>query len=151
MHTFLKTPIGLLKISSDKQGMFLLSVKKANSSKISFKKSNSILLRQASQQLKEYFQGRRKKFNLPLHKKGTLFQKQVWKELQNICYGNTLSYLKVAHNIKKTRAQRAVGSACNKNPFLIIIPCHRVLKSDQSLGGFAVGIKAKKWLLEHEK
>ena len=71
--------------------------------------------------------------------------------MQKIPYGDMLSYAKVAQKIKRPKAQRAVGSACNKNPFLIIIPCHRILKKNKSLGGFALGTKAKKWLLEHEK
>ena len=152
MKTFLKTPIGALQITSDETGEYLLSIQKVNSLPKNIKQNQKLpVLMQASQQLKEYFKGKRRHFNLPLNNQGTLFQKQVWEELQKIPYGDTLSYVKVAQQIKRPKAQRAVGSACNKNPFLIIVPCHRILKKNESLGGFALGTKAKKWLLEHEQ
>ena len=151
-QTFIKTPIGTLKITSDNKGLFLTSVARVTRVTQTLESSSaSPLLKKASLQLKDYFKGKRKSFKLPLSKQGTLFQKRVWKELERISYGKTLSYLDVAKKIEKPRAYRAVGSACNKNPFLIITPCHRILKSNQDLGGFALGLKAKKWLLQHEQ
>lgn len=153
MEAFIKTPIGVLKIESDESDSALKSVKQAKkfpskSSKI--KNSNNKILNQACKQLDEYFKGKRKKFSVKLDPEGTLFQKKVWTELQKIPYGRHTSYLNVATRVKKPKSYRATGTTCSKNPLLIFVPCHRVLKSDNTLGGFALGVKTKKWLLNHE-
>lgn len=109
------------------------------------------LLSMATIQLDEYFQGKRTTFSLPFKLTGTLFQLVVWKELQNIPYGQTTSYKEIAQKINKPKACRAVGMANNKNPLPIIIPCHRVIGSNGKLIGYAGGLKLKNYLLELEK
>lgn len=109
------------------------------------------LLSMAPIQLDEYFQGKRTTFSLPFKLTGTPFQLAVWKELQNIPYGQTTSYKEIAQKINKPKAYRAVGMANNKNPLPIIIPCHRVIGSNGKLIGYAGGLKLKNYLLELEK
>lgn len=109
------------------------------------------LLSMATIQLDEYFQGKRTTFSLPFKLTGTPFQLVVWKELQNIPYGQTTSYKEIAQKINKPKAYRAVGMANNKNPLPIIIPCHRVIGSNGKLIGYAGGLKLKNYLLELEK
>lgn len=109
------------------------------------------LLSMATIQLDEYFQGKRTTFSLPFKLTGTPFQLAVWKELQNIPYGQTTSYKEIAQKINKPKAYRAVGMANNKNPLSIIIPCHRVIGSNGKLIGYAGGLKLKNYLLELEK
>lgn len=103
------------------------------------------------QQLEEYFSGKRKVFNLPIDIKGTDFQKDVWKELQKIPYGKTVSYEDVAINIQNQKAVRAVGTANGKNPLCIIVPCHRVISKNGSIGGYSGGLEIKSKLLEIER
>ena len=109
------------------------------------------LLSMATIQLDEYFQGKRTTFSLPFKLTGTPFQLAVWKELQNIPYGQTTSYKEIAQKMNKPKAYRAVGMANNKNPLPIIIPCHRVIGSNGKLIGYAGGLKLKNYLLELEK
>ena len=109
------------------------------------------LLSMATIQLDEYFQGKRTTFSLQFKLTGTPFQLAVWKELQNIPYGQTTSYKEIAQKINKPKAYRAVGMANNKNPLPIIIPCHRVIGSNGKLIGYAGGLKLKNYLLELEK
>ena len=110
----------------------------------------SILAKNISQQLNLYFEGRLKKFQVPIYNRGTDFQKKVWLALRNIPWGHTKKYSQIAKALKKPRAYRAVGNSCGKNPFLIVVPCHRVL-SHSGLGGFALGLQTKKYLLNLEK
>lgn len=105
----------------------------------------------AKRQLREYFDGMRSTFDIPLNPQGTEFRKQVWKALRSIPYGETRSYGDIARSIGNPGAARAVGVANSKNPIPVIIPCHRVLGSSGSLTGFAYGVEAKKTLLDLEK
>jgi methylated-DNA-[protein]-cysteine S-methyltransferase len=98
----------------------------------------------------EYLEGKRKKFDLPLDVVGTEFQKRVWKELSKIPYGKTVSYQEIAKKLG-TKGVRAVGSAIGKNPLCIVIPCHRVISSNGGLGGYSGGLKIKKKLLTLEQ
>lgn len=102
-------------------------------------------------QLNEYFSGVRKSFDLKLNLTGTNFQKKVWEALGNIPYGETKSYKEIAIEVGSPKAFRAVGSANNKNPIPIIIPCHRVIGKNGKLVGFAGGLHLKEKLLELEK
>jgi methylated-DNA-[protein]-cysteine S-methyltransferase len=102
-------------------------------------------------QLNEYFRRKRKEFDFPFVLYGTFFQKEVWRFVHKIPFGETMTYSEVARGISRKFAQRAVGNALAKNPLLIVIPCHRVIKSDGSLGGFSAGIETKRELLEFEK
>lgn len=102
-------------------------------------------------QLEEYFDGRRKEFDIPIKLRGTEFQKKVWKELLKIPYGATVSYKDIAIKIGNPKACRAVGMANHNNPILIIVPCHRVINENKKLGGYALGLDLKRKLLELEK
>ena len=115
------------------------------------KEQQNALLTMACCQLTEYFAGKRKVFDLPIQLNGTPFQQIVWKVLQQIPYGETLSYADLAHQIGCHKAARAVGNANNHNPLMIIIPCHRVVASNGEISGYAGGIDRKAWLLEKEK
>lgn len=103
-----------------------------------------------SQQLDEYFRGRRRKFDLKLAPQGTPFQLQVWSELQKIPYGTTISYGELAQRIGKPKASRAVGMANGRNPLSIIIPCHRVIGKNGKLTGYGGGLSNKQALVELE-
>lgn len=104
----------------------------------------------ANNQLREYFLGNRKQFDLPLAPKGTDFQKLVWNEVAKIPYGETATYSDIAQRIHKPKAVRAVASAIARNPLHIFIPCHRVVAKN-GIGGYAAGIEIKKFLLNLEK
>jgi len=116
-----------------------------------FEKTETPLIKKAAAQLDEYFNGKRKVFDLPLKLYGTDFQIDVWKALQNIPFGETRSYGEIARVIGKPKASRAVGMANNRNPIVIIVPCHRVIGHDGSLTGFGGGIELKRRLLELEQ
>ncbi|MDO4952628.1 MAG: methylated-DNA--[protein]-cysteine S-methyltransferase [Synergistaceae bacterium] len=109
------------------------------------------LIRETKRQLEEYFGKTRTHFTLPLKPEGTDFQKKIWAELEKIPYGQTISYGELAKRAGNPRGARAAGSACNKNPVCIIIPCHRVVAADGSLTGYAYGIETKQMLLEMER
>ncbi len=111
---------------------------------------NSILS-EVKKQLCEYFLWKRKGFTIPLAPEWTDFQKKAWKALEKIPYGETRSYKEEALLAWNPKAIRAIGGANNKNPIVIIIPCHRVIGADGKLVGYGGGIERKKWLLEHEK
>ena len=103
--------------------------------------------RSAVSQLDEYFRGKRREFEIELTLTGTTFQQAVWKELQAIPYGTSISYGELARRIGKPTAFRAVGAANGANPWPIVVPCHRVIGSDRSLTGFGGGLNAKRTLL----
>jgi len=105
----------------------------------------------AAAQLTEYFAGRRTAFELPLAPAGTAFQQLVWRQLAKIPFGETWSYGALARGIQRPSASRAVGHASSKNPISIIVPCHRVVGASGQLTGYAGGMVAKQWLLEHEQ
>ncbi len=105
----------------------------------------------AARQLEEYFAGKRKFFNLPLAPKGTAFQQKIWTLLQQIPYGEAISYKQLAAAAGNEKACRAVGGANNKNPLPIFIPCHRVIGVNGSLTGYAGDLKIKQFLLELEQ
>lgn len=115
-------------------------------------KSNIVkVLLKASKQIEEYFSGKRIEFDVPLDIIGSEFQKRVWRELCKIPYGKTCSYKDIANALHDPNASRAVGSANGRNPLCIIIPCHRVISSDGSLGGYSGGLDKKLKLLHLEK
>jgi methylated-DNA-[protein]-cysteine S-methyltransferase len=114
-------------------------------------KHETPLIKKAASQLGEYFNGKRKTFELPLALHGTEFQNKIWKALQKIRYGETCSYGGLAAKTGNPKASRAVGMANNRNPIPIIIPCHRVIGKDGSLTGYAGGLELKRKLLDLEK
>jgi methylated-DNA-[protein]-cysteine S-methyltransferase len=105
----------------------------------------------AAAQLTEYFAGQRHAFDLPLAPRGTGFQALVWDALTRIPHGETRSYRELACSIGRPSACRAVGAANGRNPIAIIVPCHRVVASNGELTGYAGGLAAKRWLLDHER
>ena len=108
------------------------------------------IVRQAEQELREYFAGRRRTFTVKLDLEGTEFQRKAWQAMRKIPFGETISYGDQARKVGKPKAFRAVGSANGKNPIPIIVPCHRVLASDGSLGGYSLGLSMKRRLLALE-
>lgn len=115
-----------------------------------FLNQETALIKETFRQLSEYLEGKRKNFNIPIDTRGTDFQKKVWNELKKIPYGEVRSYKQIAKSIGNPKACRAVGSANNKNPTAVIIPCHRVIGTNGQLIGYAGGLKRKKFLLNLE-
>lgn len=147
--------IGELAICEENGKIVLVNVVKTKEdieemAKNSIQKETS-LIKNTKQQLDEYFAGKRKKFDIPIKLEGTDFQIKVWKELLEIPYGETCSYLDIAKRIGNPKASRAVGMANNKNKIIIIVPCHRVIGSNKKLVGYACGLDVKEKLLELER
>ena len=144
--SYYKSPIGILEIICENGE--LVSLKLVDYCE----KSNfeTDFIKDIKNQLDEYFSEKRKVFDIKINPTGTDFQKLVWSELQNIPYGKIKSYSEIAAAAGNKNAQRAVGNACNKNPIMIIIPCHRVVSKNNSLGGFAYGSEIKQKLLNIE-
>ena len=143
----LKTPLGILEITGDEDGISEIKIVDEEGD-ISY--SVPEILIPAVKQIEAYFRGELKCFSLKLNPRGTPFQKKVWEALQEIPYGGTCSYLELSKNLGDVKAIRAVASANGKNPLWIVIPCHRVIGSDGSLTGYAGGLWRKKWLLDFE-
>ena len=142
-----KSLIGILELVCENNK--LISLKLVNKKGPS---SDEIeLIKNIKSQLDNYFSGKLKYFDIKINPKGTDFQKKVWMELLKIPYGKTISYSELAKNIKNDNASRAVGNACNKNPIMIIIPCHRVISKNGKIGKYAYGDSIKKRLLEIEQ
>jgi methylated-DNA-[protein]-cysteine S-methyltransferase len=112
--------------------------------------SSNPIIEMTKKQLQDFFAGKRKSFELPIRFKGSHFEQRVWKSLLKIPYGKTISYLEQAESINQKRAVRAVASANGRNPFPIIFPCHRVIRSDGNPGGYSGGLKIKEALLRIE-
>ena len=108
------------------------------------------VVREAVEQLNEYFAGNRNEFDLQLDYEGSEFQKRVWAELLKIPFGKTRSYKEMAQNLGDPKCIRAAATANGKNPIVVVIPCHRVIGKDGSLVGFGGGLERKKYLLKHE-
>ena len=145
-------PIGRLAITVDDEALteVLFLGGKMQDDKVFAAPSEKGLMGEVLKQLKAYFAGKLKDFDLPLAPKGTPFQKKVWKQLEKIPYGVTKSYLDIARAIGKPNGPRAVGMANGRNPIPIIVPCHRVIGASGKLVGFGGGLPTKKWLLLHE-
>lgn len=144
--SYYKSPIGILEIICENNK--LVSLKLVDCCEKTTVETNFI--KDIKNQLDEYFSGKRTTFNININPAGTDFQKLVWKELQNIPYGKTKSYSEVAESIGNKNTQRAIGNACNKNPIMIIIPCHRVVSKNNNIGGYAYGRTVKQKLLNIE-
>lgn len=148
------TKVGPLYLVASRDGLRGVSLRRQHIplvKKLDQRKPEGQILAETVRQLKEYFSGARKKFDLFFCVSGTVFQQKVWRELSKIPLGKTVSYRDIARKIKNPKAVRAVGSANRKNPFCIIVPCHRVISSDGSMGGYAGGIAMKRQLLDLEK
>lgn len=144
---YISTPLGSAKLEGNENGLNRVTVLEQNEPESTIIPD---VLIDAAYQLNEYFEGKRRYFDLLLNPEGTEFQKKVWSLLSEIPYGKTVSYLELSKRLGDVKAIRAVASANGKNPLWIIIPCHRVIGSDGSLTGYAGGLHRKKWLLNHE-
>ncbi len=140
------SPIGKIVIKATKTHIHQLYFDDEFSSSI----SESALTKKAKQQLVEYFESKRQQFELPLTQEGTVFQQQVWEQLTQVPFGETLSYLKLAQKFNDDNLVRAVAGANAKNKLAIVIPCHRIVATDGKLTGYAWGLKRKSWLLDFE-
>ncbi|MDH4199291.1 MAG: methylated-DNA--[protein]-cysteine S-methyltransferase [Spirochaetia bacterium] len=156
------SPLGVILAGATKEGVCFLEfseerIPEEQSSRLrkwfgaELIESENIYLAQLNNQLNEYFNRRRKQFDIPLVLTGTLFQKSAWQALQNIPYGQTQSYKQQAAVIGKPKAVRAVGTANGANRISIIIPCHRVIAENGTLAGYGGGIWRKQFLLDLEK
>ncbi|MFM2596688.1 methylated-DNA--[protein]-cysteine S-methyltransferase [Vibrio fortis] len=141
-------PIGKMIIVSD--GESIIEIDHVNHNE-SITSNPNELCHLATKQLDEYFAGTRIEFDLPLKAiKGTDFQKAAWQALTTIPYGETISYGEQAKRMNNPKAVRAVGGANGKNPFSIVVPCHRVIGENGTLTGYTGGMNRKEWLLEFE-
>lgn len=147
-NTHYQSPIGILKISGTKH--YISQVHFLDKQDESMVSTNHAILQQCVEELIEYFNGKRLSFSIPIHQKGTLFQTKVWNELLDIPFGKTINYLTLAKRLGDPKCLRAAASANGKNNIAIIVPCHRVIGSNQSLVGYAGGLHRKKWLLDLE-
>jgi len=148
------SPVGQLKLVVSDKGLAAILWEKDDPHRVHLndvvEKADHPLLIETERQLKEYFSGARKTFNLELDFAGTAFQRRVWAALLTIPYGETRSYSEIAKQIGMPSAARAVGAANGKNPISIVAPCHRVIGSTGDLTGFAGGLPTKKYLLSLE-
>ena len=160
-YTVAPGPWGLMGLAASNKG--LIHIQSATPSEKSYEnflkrsfvnvpEKNANRLKPATDQLRLYLKGNLRNFDVPLDFfTGTSFQKQVWKKLSSIPYGETRSYAWLARSIKRPNAHRAVGNANGKNPLSILLPCHRVIQTNGDLGGYSGGLHIKKYLLELEK
>ena len=159
---YIETPLGLMIAGATEDGICLLEFsdrKMLHSEykdltkrlKTSIEERESKHFRKLRREVKEYFEGRRKEFSIPLVTPGTEFQQRVWKELQNIPFGSTRSYQEQATALNNPDSVRAVANANGMNRISIIIPCHRVIGADGRLTGYGGGLRRKRWLIDHEK
>lgn len=152
-YAHMESPVGALLLARDDTGLRVISFPsghKARAPEPGWQKTDIADFDDTTSQLTAYFDGETTEFDLPLKPEGTPFQMAVWKALQDIPYGETISYGELAKRIGKPSASRAVGAANGANPLPIVIPCHRVIGADNSLTGFGGGVDIKEFLLEHE-
>ncbi|MDR9418600.1 methylated-DNA--[protein]-cysteine S-methyltransferase [Gracilimonas sp.] len=143
--SYLESPIGYLRILSN--GNAITEIKFMDSDGPEDPDTHT---ESARTQLREYFSGTRDTFQLDLQPQGTEFEQKVWEKLLEIPTGSTVTYGTIAQRIGDSKASQAVGRANGKNPIAVVIPCHRVIGSDNKLIGYAGGLKRKEWLLKHE-
>ena len=148
-QTYYQSPVGLLKIGATDHVINQVLFVNENE-EITPVRELSTLLQQCIEQLIEYFNGARQVFDLPVYQEGTPFQNSVWSELLNIKFGRTISYLDLAKRLGDPKVIRAAATSNGKNNICIIVPCHRVVGTNNSLIGYSGGLPRKKWLLNHE-
>jgi methylated-DNA-[protein]-cysteine S-methyltransferase len=154
--TYFESPIQKLILTSDGTyltGLYMLGQKysPAIAAPDWIEDNNAEPFAITREQLSTYFAGQLTRFDLPLLGHGTPFQQQVWKALQAIPYGTTISYGELAHRIGQPKSSRAVGLANGRNPIAIMVPCHRVISATGKLTGYSGGLEKKEWLLRHEQ
>ncbi len=147
-HKYIETKIGKICLTEENEAITeLLLPGEFVSIEV---EEETALLKRAAAEIREYFDGKRKTFDLPLAPRGTDFQQRVWAELSAIPYGETRSYKEVAESVGSPLAYRAVGMANNRNPIAILIPCHRVIGAKGDLVGYGGGLECKRFLLALE-
>ncbi|MCH7959252.1 MAG: methylated-DNA--[protein]-cysteine S-methyltransferase [Candidatus Hydrogenedentes bacterium] len=152
VYTYMKSPMGSILLARKEAGLTHICFQEGSRAvkpESGWHQEDSSLS-EASAQLHDYFYGNRRDFDLPLAPEGTSFQQQVWRALQQIPCGETMSYGELAKQIGRPTASRAVGAANGRNPLPIVIPCHRVIGADGRLTGYAGGVEIKESLLRHE-
>jgi len=149
--TYYHSPVGLLKITCKEnfitEILFIDNIEKPH---VDHKKKLPPIIINCIEQIIQYFNGERRVFDFVMNQDGTEFQKKVWNELFNIPFGKTISYLDLARKLGDTKVIRAAASANGKNNIVIVVPCHRVIGSNNDLVGYGGGLWRKRWLLEHE-
>jgi len=154
LYCHIETPLGPLLAAADREALLSLGFgvgRRAPQPAADWTmRPSSPVLRATAAQIREYFSGRRRAFDLPLRPQGTPFQRDAWEALRRIPYGETRSYGEQAVAVGRAGAARAVGAANARNPIVIVIPCHRVIGGDGSLTGFAAGLSRKQELLRLE-
>src|SRR5690348_10076292 len=150
-YAWMDTPVGRLMLASDERGLRRIDFVNGNTRTDPAWHENAAALRETIRQVRAYFAGELKEFDVPLAPEGTAFQKNVWRHLCEISYGETISYGELARRIGNPKASRAVGLANGANPIPIVIPCHRVIGSNGKLTGYGGGLPIKEKLLALEK
>ena len=148
--TLFETPCGHLLLGADSGRLCMCSWLREPVQTIITNDADGNLLHEACRQLQEYFAHERQEFQLPLSMSGTLFQKSAWEAMLTIPYGQTISYAEEARRAGHPTALRAIGNANGRNPLAIIVPCHRVIASDGTIGGYSSGLYRKRFLLRLE-
>lgn len=151
-YTIVESPLGPLVLTANETALTGLALN-CDTDKIGQygnRRDDNALFVETKRQLTDFFEGKRRQFDLPLAPEGTEFQKRVWAELQNIPFGETISYGELARRIGNPNASRAVGLANGRNPLSIIIPCHRVIGTNGKLTGYSGGLSRKGALLKFE-
>lgn len=151
-YTWTDSPIGRIVLSGDERGLSRVQLETESRGVTPDEGAveDAGTFRDAVEQLRAYFAGELQRFTLKLNPHGTDFQQRAWAELRRIPYGQTITYGEQARRLGDPKACRAVGAANGQNPLGIIVPCHRVIGSTGKLTGFAGGLDAKAWLLNHE-
>lgn len=150
-HHLIDSPVGKLLISGTAEMIHAVIFMDEGDPIPAITPEVPVLLLTCEKQLREYFAGTRRDFDLPVSQEGTPFQQRVWDQLLLIPYGRTISYMQLAKRLNNPKSIRAVGTTNGKNMLVIIVPCHRVIGSNGTLVGFGGGLWRKRWLLEHEK
>jgi methylated-DNA-[protein]-cysteine S-methyltransferase len=149
-HAWLKTRLGWIHVQAHEAGLVRLSFLEGRPPPGAH--ASGPVTRDALERLDRYFAGELHAIDdVPVAPKGTPFQLSVWRELRKVSAGDFISYGELAERIGRPKAVRAVGQANAKNPIALVVPCHRVVASDGSLGGYSAGRERKAWLLEHER
>lgn len=146
--SYLSSPLGEIEIAANENA--IESIGFLEGPKSNYPCQENEISKIAQQQLLEYIENKRITFDLPLAFLGSDFQNKVWRQLQTIPFGKTMSYLQFAIDLGNEKCIRAAASANGKNPFAIVVPCHRVIGKNGALIGYAGGLWRKQWLLEHE-
>lgn len=147
---YINSPIGVLKLEATDKALTAIKFSDDGQNAVTQPEPASAILEKARSQLKEFFNGRRQEFDIPLAPEGTDFEQQVWNQLKNIPFGKSITYTQLAQKLGDSNKVRAVGRANGQNPLPIIIPCHRVIGANNKLTGYAGGVERKRWLLQHE-